>query len=214
MNELASFDQAGAAAQQPDLPLDAPPLPPGAPLLPARMINEYTYCPRLAYLEWVQGEWAESADTVEGRHVHKRVDKASGKPPGKPPAAGAAEAVVEERIHVTSLELSSDTLGIIAKLDLAEFEGRRAVPVDYKRGKRPHVPRHPRRPRPPRSRRFPGVFAPASLKPAGHPNNLRPGLCFPGSGFIQPSAMRVSAAPGANLQGDAARIVVHQWFQR
>jgi len=30
------------------------------PLLPARMVNEYEYCPRLAYLEWVQGEWAES----------------------------------------------------------------------------------------------------------------------------------------------------------
>ena len=97
------------------------------------MVNEYTYCPRLAYLEWVQGEWAESADTVEGRHAHRRVDKASGQPP-------AADAVEEERIHVRSLELSSDTLGLIAKLDLAEFEGRRAVPVDYKRGKRPHVP--------------------------------------------------------------------------
>ncbi|HET7922949.1 MAG TPA: hypothetical protein VFM15_09370 [Gammaproteobacteria bacterium] len=36
------------------------------PLLPARMVNEYQYCPRLAYLEWVQGEWADSADTVEG----------------------------------------------------------------------------------------------------------------------------------------------------
>jgi CRISPR/Cas system-associated exonuclease Cas4 (RecB family) len=24
------------------------------PLLPARMVNEYQYCPQLAYLEWVQ----------------------------------------------------------------------------------------------------------------------------------------------------------------
>lgn len=37
--------------------------------------------------------------------------------------------------------LSSEALGLVAKLDLAEFEGRRAVPVDYKRGKRPHVAR-------------------------------------------------------------------------
>ncbi len=79
MNEYSSLDQTEAAALQPDLPLDAPPLPPGAPLPPARMVNEYTYCPRLAYLEWVQGEWAESAGTVEGKHMHKRVDKASGK---------------------------------------------------------------------------------------------------------------------------------------
>jgi CRISPR-associated protein Cas1 len=131
-DDLAPGPTEPPASTQPSLPLDAPPLPPGAPLLPARMVNEYTYCPRLAYLEWVQGEWAESADTVEGRHAHRRVDKASGQPP-------AADAAAEERIHVRSLELSSDTLGLIAKLDLAEFEGLRAVPVDYKRGKRPHV---------------------------------------------------------------------------
>ena len=37
--------------------------------LPARMVNEFAYCPRLAYLDWVwvQGEWAESADTVDGQ---------------------------------------------------------------------------------------------------------------------------------------------------
>ena len=64
-----------ASAGQTSLPLDAPPLSPGAPLLPARMVNEYVYCPRLAYLEWVQGEWADSADTVEGKHAHRRVDK-------------------------------------------------------------------------------------------------------------------------------------------
>lgn len=137
-----------ASAAQAILPFDAPPLPAGAPLLPARMVNEYTYCPRLAYLEWVQGEWAESADTVEGRLSHKRVDKPRGQPPkpGKSAdggeGAGAEEAESEgERIHVHSLELSSDALGLIAKLDLAEFEGRRAVPVDYKRGKRPHTAR-------------------------------------------------------------------------
>jgi CRISPR-associated protein Cas4 len=105
-----------------------------APLLPARMVNEYVYCPRLAYLEWVQGEWADSADTVTGRHAHRRVDRAR----GSPPEATAAE-VAAERIHVHSLELSSERLGLIARLDLATFEGRRAVPVDYKRGRRPHV---------------------------------------------------------------------------
>jgi hypothetical protein len=34
------------------------------------------------------------------------------------------------------LELSSDAQGLIADLDLADFEGRRAMPVDYERGKR------------------------------------------------------------------------------
>lgn len=152
-------------AQTP-LPLDAPPLPEGVPLLPVRMVNEYVYCPRLAYLEWVQGEWADSADTVEGRHVHRRVDKPSGQPPaprgkgaekntGKASTDATADAATEPkaepkaepeaepeaRIHVRSLELSSPALGLVAKLDLAEFDGARAVPVDYKRGKRPHVAR-------------------------------------------------------------------------
>ncbi len=134
-SEAAYGSPAGQVATQSDLPLDAPPLPPGTPLLPARMVNEFVYCPRLAYLEWVQGEWADSADTVEGRYSHKRVDKAS----GNPPKAGATAEEEDTRIHVRSLELSSDALGLSAKLDLAEFEGRRAVPVDYKRGKRPHV---------------------------------------------------------------------------
>ena len=26
-----------------------------APLIPARMVNEWVYCPRLAYLEWIEG---------------------------------------------------------------------------------------------------------------------------------------------------------------
>jgi CRISP-associated protein Cas1 len=123
-------------AVQSTVPQDAPPLPPGTPLLPARMVNEYVYCPRLAYLEWVQGEWADSADTVEGRHVHRRVDKRRGNPP-----EAAGDEAAPEKVHVHSLELASEALGLVAKLDLAEFEGRRAVPVDTKRGKRPHVAR-------------------------------------------------------------------------
>ncbi len=61
--------------EQSELPLPFPDLSDDMPLLPARMVNEYQYCPRLAYLEWVQGEWRASADTVEGRHAHRRVDR-------------------------------------------------------------------------------------------------------------------------------------------
>ena len=67
-----------AMDEQPELPLPPPPLRPDQPYLPARMVNEFQYCPRLAYLEWVQGEWAESADTVEGRGVHRRIDRGPG----------------------------------------------------------------------------------------------------------------------------------------
>jgi len=41
----------------------------------ARMVNELQYCSRLPYLDWVQGKWAELADSVEGRGVHRRVDR-------------------------------------------------------------------------------------------------------------------------------------------
>jgi len=49
--------------------------------LPARMVNEFAYCPRLFFYEWVEGLFAESVDTVEGAIQHRRVDaKATGLP--------------------------------------------------------------------------------------------------------------------------------------
>ena len=105
--------------------------PADGPLVPARMVNEYQYCPRLAYLEWVQGEWADSADTVEGRHAHRRVNRDGGTMP--------APREVAEKLHARSVTLSSERLGLIARMDLIESDQERVVPVDYKRGKRPHV---------------------------------------------------------------------------
>jgi CRISPR-associated endonuclease Cas1/CRISPR-associated protein Cas4 len=127
-------DASGQSPAQGELPLPFPELSGDLPLLPARMVNEYQYCPRLAYLEWVQGEWAESSDTVEGRYAHRRVDR----PGGDLPIPAAPEE--EERIHARSITLSSNRLGLIARMDLIEGEGDRITPVDYKRGKRPHVP--------------------------------------------------------------------------
>jgi CRISPR-associated endonuclease Cas1/CRISPR-associated protein Cas4 len=121
--------------EQPDLPLPFPELSGDLPLLPARMVNEYQYCPRLAYLEWVQGEWADSSDTVEGRYAHRRVDRPSGDLPSPEEAEDGA------RIHARSITLSSNRLGLIAKIDLVEGEGNQVTPVDYKKGKRPHVAR-------------------------------------------------------------------------
>jgi CRISPR-associated protein Cas4 len=130
----ASEETAAAMDEQPELPLPPPPLRPDQPYLPARMVNEFQYCPRLAYLEWVQGEWAESADTVEGRGVHRRIDRGPGALP-EPEQIGD-----DERIHARSVTLSSERLGLIAKLDLIEGEDGSVQPVDYKRGRRPHVP--------------------------------------------------------------------------
>ena len=101
------------------------------PLVPARMVNEYQYCPRLAYLEWVQGEWADSADTVEGRHAHRRVNRDGGTLP--------APRDLAEKLHARSITLSSERLGLIARMDLIESDQKQVVPVDYKRGQRPHA---------------------------------------------------------------------------
>lgn len=122
--------------KQGDLELPFPELGGDQPLIPLRMLNEQVYCPRLAYLEWVQGEWADSVDTVEGRYRHRRVDKPAG---DLPDADKAAEGRIE--IHARSVTLSSNKLGLIGKLDLIEGEGDVVTPVDYKRGKRPHTAR-------------------------------------------------------------------------
>ncbi len=35
------------------------------------MINEFVYCPRLFYLEWVDDRWADNADTAQGQARHR-----------------------------------------------------------------------------------------------------------------------------------------------
>jgi CRISPR-associated protein Cas1 len=114
--------------------------------LPVRMLNEFTYCPRLAYLEWVQGEFADNAYTVEGTFEHRRVDEGQGQLPypegneGDRDESSAAED--EAPVVVRSLNLSSVQAGLITKIDLVEVQGHRVVPIDYKRGRRPSVPEH------------------------------------------------------------------------
>src|SRR3546814_4781814 len=45
------------------------------------------------------------------------------------------EAATEERIHARSVMVSSNRLGLVAKMDVIEGEGGRVSPVDYKRGR-------------------------------------------------------------------------------
>src|ERR1035437_6592804 len=122
--------------------------------LPARMVNEYAYCPRLFFYEWVEGLFAESVDTVEGAIQHKRVDaRATGLPSAgeiEGTLAGgsacpttsegkttddATRSSVPQSIHSRSVTLSSERLRVIAKMDLVEVEDGVATPVDYKHGR-------------------------------------------------------------------------------
>lgn len=100
-------------------------------LIPARMLNEFAYCPRLCYIEWVQGEFADSVETVDGRYQHRRVDLASGKLP-----------VVDEfePIHARSVHLTGPEVGITCRIDLLDGAGNLVTPVDYKRGEAPDIP--------------------------------------------------------------------------
>jgi CRISPR-associated endonuclease Cas1/CRISPR-associated protein Cas4 len=100
-------------------------------LVPARMINEHVYCPRLAFIEWMEGEFEDNAFTAEGRHAHRRVDREGGRLPGP--------AEETEKIHARSVYLSAPIAGIVARIDLVEAQGKRATPVDYKRGAPPDV---------------------------------------------------------------------------
>jgi CRISPR-associated protein Cas1 len=132
------------------------PLVSSAPdLVPARMINEALYCERLLYLEWAQGEFADNAFTVEGRATHKRADQPGGTLPAPPSDAtesgpgepADAQSRIEEEpradrpYQARSLWLSSERLGITAKIDVVEADADgNVVPIEYKRGKAPELP--------------------------------------------------------------------------
>ncbi len=96
--------------------------------LQARMVNEYVYCPRLFFYEWVERQFAHNRETVEGAIRHTKVDG------GKGELAPAAELSVTDTIHSRSVMLSSEPHRLIAKLDLIEADDGRVTPVDYKRG--------------------------------------------------------------------------------
>ena len=98
-------------------------------LVPARMVNEFEYCPRLFYLEWVQSRFEDNPDTVEGRYVHRNADAGGGRiddPDEDSPVRKAK-----------SVTISSKDLGIIAKADIIEGRGNKVTPVEVKRGRPP-----------------------------------------------------------------------------
>jgi CRISPR-associated protein Cas1 len=95
--------------------------------LPARMLNEFVYCPRLFFYEWVDGIFQESADTVEGKFQHRRVDEKATELP-------APEDLGDDTTRSRSVTLSSERHGVIARMDLVEAAGGLVTPIDYKHG--------------------------------------------------------------------------------
>ncbi len=148
------FEEALAILRKEPTAPNQPDSPPRVPdLIPARMLNEFVYCPRLFYYEHVEGVFVENADTVRGASIHRRVDAGKGDlPPAAIPKCKPADDQARpetdgEVIHSRSVTLGSEILGVIAKLDLVEVRGslsgggqgdlftaREVVPVDYKAG--------------------------------------------------------------------------------
>jgi CRISPR-associated protein Cas1 len=131
--------------------------------IPARMLNEFVYCQRLFYYEFVEGVFVESVDTLRGGAIHQRVDSGTGALPkakrksnaDKPKAEDGTTVVAEstskesetknaepETIHSRSVQMGSERLGVVAKMDLVEtkaetddlFTALEVCPVDYKAG--------------------------------------------------------------------------------
>ena len=115
-------------------------------LWPARGVAEHAYCPRLFYYMTVEGIFAPSADTEQGQGAHRRVNRPSAgsiersdkdKGDGRKPTEKLEEneGDPDRPRPVRSLALTSERLGLTATLDLAEIDGTRAVPVEYRKGK-------------------------------------------------------------------------------
>jgi CRISPR-associated protein Cas1 len=112
-------------------------------LLPVRMLNEYAYCPRLFHLMHVEGRWADNVYTVEGRDVHRRVDRLDHvlPDPERDERQDKADPTGDDPPAVSrSVSLGSSVLGLITKLDLVSTVGDEAVPVETKRGRVPNNP--------------------------------------------------------------------------
>ncbi|MGH8924511.1 MAG: CRISPR-associated endonuclease Cas4g/Cas1g [Acidimicrobiia bacterium] len=99
-------------------------------LVPARMVNEFSYCPRLFFMEWVQSRFESNPDVEEGRWQHRAVEKER----GRAPAPGDGDPLIEAR----SVLLSSERLGLIGRVDILEGDAGSVRPVDVKKGRPPN----------------------------------------------------------------------------
>jgi len=101
------------------------------PLVPVRRVHNFIYCPRLAYLQWVENIFVENADTAAGDAVHHRVDKPSAFTDEKRSALAES---LPENARLRSLHLTSERLQLTGIVDLVEGGSEGCRIVDYKRG--------------------------------------------------------------------------------
>jgi CRISPR-associated protein Cas1 len=90
-------------------------------------LHNFIYCPRLFYFQWVENIFQENADTVAGSHLHRNVDK-----PSK--VEDPKDLDLPEGAKLRSLQLQSETLGIVGVVDIIEGTSDGAEIIDYKKG--------------------------------------------------------------------------------
>lgn len=97
------------------------------PPLGIRNLHNFIYCPRLFYYQWVENIFQESADTVEGSHIHHNVDQPT-------LLENFKELELPEGSNIRSLRLESETLGLVGMVDIVEGGSEGAILIDYKKG--------------------------------------------------------------------------------
>lgn len=102
--------------------------PAEADLIPVRALNQVTYCPRLYYLEYVEGVMPTNEHVEDGVFQHRRVND--------PNLSNRTRKDGEVR-NTRSVQLDSPSLGITAKLDLIEERDGSIRPIEFKRSKAP-----------------------------------------------------------------------------
>jgi CRISP-associated protein Cas1 len=97
-------------------------------LIPVRALNQVTYCPRLYFLEYVEAMMQNNEHVEDGLFAHRRVND---------PDLANKTRKDGDTLNTRSVSLSSEKLGITAKLDLIEEKSGAVYPVEYKRGSGP-----------------------------------------------------------------------------
>ena len=97
-------------------------------LIPARALNQVTYCPRLYWLQYVEGLMVINEHVEDGVVKHGRVND---------PKAALRPRKERDTIHTRSVSLASEALGLTGKLDLIEEKEGEIYPVEYKRSVAP-----------------------------------------------------------------------------
>jgi len=118
--------ESGAASGvvDPSVPFSVEPPPP----MPVRRLQNYAFCPRQFYFQWVENVFLENADTVEGSAVHRQTDKPSALP------EDPKELELPEGARLRSLALESEALGLTGKIDVCEGTGEGIEVIDHKKG--------------------------------------------------------------------------------